>query len=204
MSAGTNFVRQEFCRKTAKGLWLRGRYSAFDGTIVLEYQTRVVSTGIGQLRILDAEGAIAGSVFDQPLRGSMPAEWNEVGAISVDAAPFYDFVRKVQAFGLKAMDAYGAVCRNAVTLAEHGYELGEIMPWFAAPLDGEWIVGGVYEVRQNAVGILEGMDGCKIEVIEEDRARTRGDATDCTLFYDGRQIEMCIDNAELAVSTTLL
>ena len=204
MGAGTNFVRQEYCRKTSKGLWIRGRYSALEGTVVLEYQSRVVSTGIGQLVVLDADGNKAGSVFGQPLRGSMPAEWNEVGAVSVDTAPFYAYIKKVQALGMKAADACGAVCRIAVTLAEQGYEMDEIMPWLLAPLDGDWIVEGSYEVLADARGVLEGFDGYKIAVKEDDRARTREGATDCTLLYDGREIEVSIDHAELATFTRLV
>jgi hypothetical protein len=204
MSAGTNFARQEYCRRTSKGLWIRGRYSALEGTIVLEYQTRVISTGIGQLVVLDAEGDVVGSAFPDPLRGSMPAEWNEVGVVSVDTAPFYAFIKKVQSLGLKAADACGAVCRIAVTLAEQGYEMGEIMPWLAAPLDGEWVVDGTYEVLPDARGVLEGFDRYRIEVKEDDRARTRECATDCTLLYDGREIEVSIDNAELATFTRLV
>lgn len=203
MSAGTNFALPECCRKTSKGLWIRGRYSALEGAIVLEYQSRLVSTGTGQLVILDAEGNKAGSVFDRPLQGSMPAEWNEVGRVSVDTAPFYAFLKKVQSYGLKAADAYASVCRAAVTLAQEGYELDEIMPWFEAPLDGEWVVDGTYEVLPNPRGVLEGFDGCKIVVKEDDRARTRECATDCTLLYDGREVEVTLDNAELATFTRL-
>lgn len=204
MSAGTNSGLQECCRRTSKGLWIRGRYSALEGAIVLEYQTRVVSTGIGQLRILDADGNQAGSVFDQTLRGSMPAEWNETGRVSVDTAPFYAFLKKVQSLGIKAADAYVAVCRVAVTLAEQGYEMGEIMSWLEAPLDGEWVVDGTYQVLPNARGVLEGFDGYKITVKEDDRARTRECATDCAFLYDGRAIEVSIDHAELAVFTKLV
>lgn len=204
MSAGTNYVQPECCRRTSKGLWIRGRYSAFDGAIALEYQTRLVSTGVGQLVILDADGNRAGSVFTEPLRGSMPAEWNEVGRVSVDTAPFYAFLKKVQSLGLKANDAYVAVCRAAVTLAEQGYEMDEIMPWFEAPLDGEWIVDGTYEVLPDARGVLEGFDGYKIAVKEDDRARTREGAIDCTLLYDGRAIEIALDYAELATFTRLV
>ena len=204
MSAGTNYVQPECCRRTSKGLWLRGRYSALEGAIVLEYQSRLVSTGIGHLVVLDADGNRAGSVFTEPLRGSMPAEWNEVGRVSVDTAPFYAFLKKVQSLGLKAADAYGSVCRAAVTLAEQGYELDEIMPWFDAPLDGEWVVDGTYQVLLGARGVLEGFDGYKIAVKEDDHARTREGATDCTLLYDGRAVAVSIDYDELATFTRLV
>jgi len=204
MSAGTNYVLPECCRRTSKGLWIRGRYSALEGAIVLEYQSRLVSTGIGQLIILDADGNRAGSVFDQSLRGSMPAEWNEVGRVSVDTAPFYAFLKKVQSLGLKSADVYGSVCRAAVTLAEQGYEMDDIMLWFEAPLDGEWVVDGTYQVLPDARGVLGGFDGYKITVKEDDRARTRECATDCAFLYEGRAIEVAVDHAELIAFTRLV
>lgn len=204
MREGIGFDWTEYYLKTNRGLWLRSRYLPLEGSIVLEYQRRVVSTGNGRLAVLDDEGEIAGNVFsqDRPLHGCLPAEWSEVGSITVDTAPFLEFLRKVQSSGGAAKGAYRGICRAAVRLAAQGYDLQEIMPWFAAPLDGEWLVEGEYKVEEGAAGSLNGLSGVTLSVGEGTRAREG--AIDCTLLYDGRDVRESFEISDLALHTVLM
>lgn len=204
MREGIGFDWTEYYLKTDRGLWIRSRYLPLEGSIVLEYQSRVISTGNGRLVVLNDAGEIAGNVFsqDRPLHGCLPAEWNEVGSIIVDTAPFLAFLRKVQSSGGAAKGAYRGVCRSAVRLAAQGYDLQEIMPWFAAPLDGEWLVEGEYRIESDAAGSLDGLGGVTILVGEGSRAREG--AIDCTLLYDGREIAESFEISDLAMFATLL
>jgi len=204
MREGSGFDWKEYYLKTDRGLWIRSRYLPLEGSIVLEYQSRIISTGDGRLVVLNDEGEVAGNVFSQsrPLHGCLPAEWNEVGSITVDTAPFLAFLRKVQTRGGAAKTAYQGVCRSAVRLAAHGYDLGQIMPWFSAPLDGEWLVEGEYRIESGAVGSLDGLDGVTILVGEG--SRTREGAIECTLLYDGREVEETFEISDLALSAVLL
>ena len=111
MREGIGFDWTEYYLKTDRGLWIRSRYLPLEGSIVLEYQSRVISTGNGRLVVLDDAGEVAGNVFsqDRPLHGCLPAEWNEVGSIIVDTAPFLAFLRKVQSSNGAAKGAYLAI-----------------------------------------------------------------------------------------------